>query len=84
MGRFKRVRVVSREGRKKTLSEEFVKLKLIPAITNVRNISVVQNDSDTYKVKAYNVESKINMFAENSETGRNLSTRLFAWPQSCN
>ena len=53
-----------------------MKSKLIPAITKVRNISVVQNDSDTYKVKAYNVESKIDMFAENRETGRNLSTRL--------
>ena len=53
-----------------------MKSKLIPAITKVRNISVVQNDSDTYKVKAYNVESKICMFAENRETGRNLSTRL--------
>ena len=53
-----------------------MKSKLIPAITKVRNISVVQNDSDTYKVKAYNVESKIDMFAENRETVRNLSTRL--------
>ena len=32
------------------------------AMTDVCNISVVQNDSDTYKVKVYNVESKINMF----------------------
>ena len=31
-------------------------------MTDIRNISVVQNDSDTYKVKAYKVESKINVF----------------------
>lgn len=31
-------------------------------LADVRNITVVQNDSDTYKVKVYNVESKINMF----------------------
>ena len=31
-------------------------------MTDVRNISVVQSDSDTYKVKVYNVESKINVF----------------------
>ena len=31
-------------------------------MTDVRNISVVQYDSDTYKLKVYNVESKINMF----------------------
>ena len=31
-------------------------------LADVRNITVVQNDSDTYKVKVYNVESEINMF----------------------
>lgn len=31
-------------------------------LADVRNITVVQNDSDTYKVKVYNVESAINMF----------------------
>ena len=30
-------------------------------LADVRNITVVQNDSDTYKVKVYNVESEINM-----------------------
>ena len=31
-------------------------------LADVRNITVVQNDSDTYKVKVYNVESEIKMF----------------------
>ena len=31
-------------------------------LSDVRNITVVQNDSDTYKVKVYNVESEIHMF----------------------
>jgi len=34
----------------------------IMGLADVRNITVVQNDSDTYKVKVYNVESGINMF----------------------
>ena len=50
-----------KEGRK-TGSEVCVKLTLILAMTDVRNINVVQNDSDTYKVKVYKVESKINIF----------------------
>ena len=31
-------------------------------LSDVRNITVVQNDSDTYEVKVYNVESEIHMF----------------------
>ena len=34
----------------------------IKGLADVRNITVVQNDSDTYKVKVYNVESEIEMF----------------------
>ena len=33
----------------------------VKGLADVRNITVVQNDSDTYKVKVYNVESEINM-----------------------
>ena len=31
-------------------------------LADVRNITVVRNDSDTYKVKVYNVEAEISMF----------------------
>ena len=31
-------------------------------LADVRNITVVQNDSDTYKVKVYNVESSLDLF----------------------
>ena len=34
----------------------------VKGLADVRNITVVQNDSDTYKVKVYNVESEIHMF----------------------
>ncbi|XP_044170648.1 uncharacterized protein LOC122954703 [Acropora millepora] len=32
-------------------------------LADVHNITVIQNDSDTYKVKVYNVESEIEMFS---------------------
>ncbi|KAK2547471.1 hypothetical protein P5673_032553 [Acropora cervicornis] len=56
------VRVILNDGDvayvSKSLNFTFYRLGL----ADVRNITVVQNDSDTYKVKVYNVESQIEMF----------------------
>ena len=34
----------------------------VQGLADIRNITVVQNDSDTYRVKVYNVESAIKLF----------------------